>query len=168
MRKNRCVKQSKTTMLESKWAGHTRYRFWLWMVVASISCQEAAWSQQAIAVRREYQTGSIPNQMAVVRFADIPILAVPQETGDNPSVEPIETEARLPLRSVSSTTHRSGPKNDVPEKKVPSILGNTTSVTVSLNFLVLSSLSTQKAIVTFRASFDEVKSDVACGSGSQS
>ncbi len=89
-------------------------------------------------------TGQTENQVAIARFAKVPIFSLPQK------VEGKSADGNL-LGSGEPTSKRID-KAPFQEKlqKVPSVLGNTTPVAVSLDFLIVSSLSTRKALVSFR------------------
>ncbi len=149
MRECRCVEQTKTTMLELKGLVNDRHRFWLLLAIVALYGPKSAWSQQATSLPYEHRNEVTANQVAVARFADIPILSAPHADNVALAASVLLVGAEPNPRPVSNATLQAKPKQDG-QHEVPTILGHTTPVTVSLDFLIVSSLSTRKAFVSFR------------------
>jgi outer membrane protein TolC len=119
--------------------------FCLFLTFVSFQGFQLAWSQQTPKFQPSPTALRVENPVAVATFAEIPIVAS-QQRDESSSAPP-----RIHLRweHVSFPSPKASPQTKPPQA-VPTILGNTRPVSVSLNFLVVSSLSTRKALVSFR------------------
>ena len=103
-----------------------------------------AWSQQTVRIPVAEAPPAAASPVAVARFAQVPILPHPfeYETASSNRLELGPSRIPPSERKVSNQSSS--------QQEVPTILGNTRSVSASLDFLVVSSLSTRKALVSFR------------------
>lgn len=127
---------------------------------AFLCCGPTAWSQpvpQPIGANRANPVQSVqpmqnaaapanyaPPKFGVASFAKDPIFSIAPNAKTTPTldVQPLEI-ASSPLR-VQNAAHATSE-----QRGVPTILDETVPVTVSLDFLVMSSLATRKAMVSF-------------------
>ena len=112
--------------------------------MTSIFGSPFAWSQQAVRIPVAEAPTAAASPVAVARFAQVPILTSPFEYEAATSNRLELGPSRIPPSERKVSTQSSS------QQEVPTILGNTRSVSASLDFLVVSSLSTRKALVSFR------------------